>query len=329
MEVFVRALEETESFAKVDKVGLHFAFEIKEQADKGVDMTVVIVAVLAVLALPAAGVAFWVRKKFRNSAKIMQELSEQHSMQLASDKYKVEKIAQLEKSLEQARKIVSQVAAEGGSQLSQFKLDYAALSFDDPVTTLGEGAFGTVLKGVLIQTKRKFVVAVKTVRTTKMTRAAVRAFMSEIKVMAPLSHPGLVKLYGGCWDNPDELCIVLEFCAHGTLRGLFGVPEVLTLLGGRCALAWSSPYHGMMVSMAECFRYLHHEQVDGNPLIHRDLKPENVLVSETADGQLVLKVADFGESRRMSLQEAEERRNRNSASEEEKTDEDLLSMTRV
>ena len=59
------------------------------------------------------------------------------------------------------------------------------------------------------------------VRATKVSELAIRDFLGEIKVMAPLNHPNLVGLYGGCWtDGPDKLCIVLEFCPKGSLKGL-------------------------------------------------------------------------------------------------------------
>ena len=94
--------------------------------------------------------------------------------------------------------------------------------------------------------KGKVTVAVKTVRTTRVTQATVRAFMKEItvscalrfckrnsfhcaprlfvlnvcsraarlprpsQVMAPLHHPNLVILEGACWnDGPDKLAILL------------------------------------------------------------------------------------------------------------------------
>ena len=156
--------------------------------------------------------------------------------------------------------------------------------------------------------------------------------MHEIKVMAPLHHPNLVKLYGGCWDRPDELCIVLEFCPHGSLRDLLAMKELTMVDGSKLSeLTWTSAYFRIMLSVAECFRYLHHEQLDGNPMIHRDLKPDNVLIAEH-DGRPVPKVADFGESRTMSLAEAHAERKDHLANEEEEEDAeagDFLTMTMV
>ena len=41
---------------------------------------------------------------------------------------------------------------------------------------------------------------------------------SELIIMAPLRHENLVQLHGGVWkEGADKLCIVLEFCARGSL----------------------------------------------------------------------------------------------------------------
>ena len=73
-------------------------------------------------------------------------------------------------------------------------------------------------------------------RATKVSEAAIRDFLGEIKVMAPLNHPNLVGLYGGCWaDGPDKLCIVLEYCPKGSLDGLLKSAKDNNY-------AWAEPY---------------------------------------------------------------------------------------
>ena len=52
---------------------------------------------------------------------------------------------------------------------------------------------------------------------------------------------------------------------------------------------------GFAHGIAKAFRFMHHELGD-DPVIHRDLQPANVLV----DARMRPKVADFGESRRLS-----------------------------
>ena len=148
-------------------------------------------------------------------------------------------------------------------------------------------------------------VAVKTMRVTKITQHELARFKAEVIIMAPLSHPNLVRLWGGVWnEGADKLCIVLEFCANGSLKSYLKVDP----------RTWASVRHNLAIGTAKALAYLHHELAE--PLIHRDVKPDNILVG----GDVVAKLADFGESRRFDKTEAR----RNSLE-----GEDALSMTMV
>ena len=162
---------------------------------------------------------------------------------------------------------------------------YTELAFTD--TIIGEGAFGVVKLALF----RREAVAVKTIRSTRISKESVKCFLAELKLMAPLNHPNLVRLLGGVWDaGPDKLCLVLEFCEKGSLKSMFSE-------GG--GYTWDNTWNKIAVGIARCFRYLHHEQQSGDPILHRDLKADNVLV--TSD--LEAKVADFGESTKFQTDE--------------------------
>ena len=98
-------------------------------------------------------------------------------------------------------------------------------------------------------------------------------------------------------EGADKLCIILEFCPHGSLK---------TFLGGDTSesngefMEWDTGLHALALGVAECLRYLHHDL--GSALIHRDIKPDNVLVGK----DISAKVADFGESKLWDAKAANE-----------------------
>ena len=148
-------------------------------------------------------------------------------------------------------------------------------------------------------------VAVKTMRVSIITQHELAKFKSELIIMAPLHHPNLVRLLGGVWnEGADKLCIVLEFCANGSLKSFLKEDPG----------TWAGVRHGLAIGTAKGLAYLHHELAE--PLIHRDIKPDNILVGD----DVVAKLADFGESRRFDKKEAR----RNSLE-----GEDALSMSMV
>ncbi|KAI9998036.1 hypothetical protein PInf_002370 [Phytophthora infestans] len=147
---------------------------------------------------------------------------------------------------------------------------------------ISHGAFGLVYRGRF----RGRDVAIKTLLPEKRKdMAQIRMFLSEVKLMATMEHPNIVRIIGVAWESLSELYCVSEFMSGGDLRSLL-----------QNYLATGAP-QGMNVSkiqiaygVAFALTYLH--SLDP-AVLHRDLKSRNILLTES----LTAKITDFGTSR--------------------------------
>lgn len=102
---------------------------------------------------------------------------------------------------------------------------------------------------------------------------AMARLAAEARMLAGLSHPGLIKVFDVCMEA-EQPYLVMQLVSGCTLRtvinrGPLG-PRQVARLGAR---------------LAETVRYVHSRQV-----VHRDIKPSNVLLDKDGVGYL----ADFG-----------------------------------
>ncbi|KAL4564414.1 hypothetical protein LXL04_028478 [Taraxacum kok-saghyz] len=142
-----------------------------------------------------------------------------------------------------------------------------------------QGAFGKLYKG----TYNGEDVAIKLLEKPEdnLDRANLmeQQFQQEVKMLARLKHPNIVRFIGGCY-KPMVWCIVTEYAKGGSVRQFLNrrqnraVPLKLAVK--------------QAVDVAKGMEYVH-----GLGLIHRDLKSDNLLIANDRS----IKIADFGVAR--------------------------------
>ncbi|CAJ0962925.1 unnamed protein product, partial [Mesorhabditis belari] len=139
---------------------------------------------------------------------------------------------------------------------------------------IAEGNFGEVHKALNVD--KGCVIAVKKIRARGAEK--LKILEGEVDILRNLSHKNLVKYYG-MEVQGDEVLLLMEYCAEGTL-------EKICREGMDMALVRRYTNH-----LLQAVEYIH-----DNRVIHRDIKPANIFL----DLSCVLKLGDFGSSIRLS-----------------------------
>ena len=159
------------------------------------------------------------------------------------------------------------------TRIGQFRLE----------RVISSGGMGTVYEAVQENPKRK--VAIKVLREGIATRAALRRFEYESRILARLTHPHVAQIIeAGTHRDP----------AHGATGGLpYFVMELVrdaTPITDH-ARKRELPIRERLALFLQVCEAVHFGHLKG--IIHRDLKPANILV----DGEGQVKVIDFGVAR--------------------------------
>lgn len=150
---------------------------------------------------------------------------------------------------------------------------------------LGEGGFGPVYKGVLVNGQE---IAVK--KLSGSSKQGLEEFKNEVLLLARLRHKHLVTLLGFCLGGKEKL-LIYEFMPNKSLDYFIFDPI-------KCEeLDWERRY-GIIQGIARGLLYLHEDSQDR--IIHRDLKPSNILL----DTAMEPKISDFGTAKLVLLDQS-------------------------
>ncbi|KAL0306640.1 UNVERIFIED_CONTAM: Leucine-rich repeat receptor-like serine/threonine-protein kinase [Sesamum radiatum] len=156
---------------------------------------------------------------------------------------------------------------------------------------VGKGACGVVYKAVMTGGE---VIAVKKLKSRGEGASADNSFRAEISTLGTIRHKNIVKLYGFCYHQDNNL-ILYEYMANGSLGEVLHGNETAGMLD------WDARYR-IALGAAEGLCYLHY---DCKPqIIHRDIKSNNILLDEYFEAHVgdfgLAKLIDFSLSKSMS-----------------------------
>ena len=145
---------------------------------------------------------------------------------------------------------------------------------------LGAGAWGAVCKGIF----RGQQVAIKQIHEEILDKFTIDQLKREIRIMAHVQHPNLVRLIAAVVDEKVERCtdtplLILELLSIN-LRKAYKERD----LTGNILVS-------IFRDVAYALHYLHEHQ---EPIIHRDVSAPNVLLEEVHRGIWRAKLSDFG-----------------------------------
>ena len=135
---------------------------------------------------------------------------------------------------------------------------------------VGEGTFGQVFSFSHPIDGKSY--ALKIVKPNHENPDAVQLMCREVRFMAQLEHPNIIRYYGSFIDKCDSLYIQMELC-----QGSLADAVVQT---------WdSSKKIDAIAQLGRGLSYLHEISI-----VHRDLKPANILFRNNG----AIKISDFG-----------------------------------
>ncbi|CAF0803469.1 unnamed protein product [Adineta ricciae] len=159
---------------------------------------------------------------------------------------------------------------------------------------IGKGAFGEVYAGTMLS---KQPVAVKTLLSTASSSQRVD-FLKEAIIMNQFSHEHIIHLLGVCFQNDNQpQFLVLELMNRGDLQNYLRRSRPTKENNYQCQLSYEDCLDiAKQIADGACY-------LEQHSYVHRDLAARNCLVSTSENGNMVVKIGDFGLARMLSQQD--------------------------
>ncbi len=147
-----------------------------------------------------------------------------------------------------------------------------------PQELVGSGAMGVVIKAKDIFLECD--VAIKILSSAQSNADEMRErFIREMRVLAALDHPNVVKIRSSGNTSKDYPFYVMDFLKGKSLAQMLSENQRLS----------ASLLKQVMPKVLDGLQYLHE-----NKIVHRDLKPSNIVCVNNPDENIVPKLIDFG-----------------------------------
>ena len=120
--------------------------------------------------------------------------------------------------------------------------------------------------------------AIKSIQLNLVQQSYLDELRNEIEVLRSLDHPNIVKAYE-VYETRRNIYVVMECCSGGDLYARAPYTE--------------SQAASLMSQLCSAIAHMHKHDV-----VHRDLKCENIMFESKDDASTVIKVLDFGLSKK-------------------------------
>ena len=162
------------------------------------------------------------------------------------------------------------------------------------IKEIGKGGMGVVY--LVEERKTNKQLALKTIKTDQeLSVLSKDRFIREASVQEQLNHKNIAQIYSHGEYN-GMLYILMEYYRYGTITNYY---SSIKKNKNRYALM-----KDILIQILEGLDYLHNVNIhvdlkDGTTkqfkgIIHRDIKPENIFIDYDSQGQVIVKIADFG-----------------------------------